>query len=318
MPLPVALSLVGVCVRYGNRLAVDGVSLDVRRGEIVGLMGPNGSGKSTTLAVAAGVLDPLAGTVAVEAIDRSRNPAEFAMRVGFVPQECGLYDELTAAENLLFFGQLYGLGGTDLRRRVARVLARVSLTDRATHCVSTFSGGMKQRLNLAIALIHDPPVLLLDEPTAALDPASRDSLFTDLTHLRDDGHAVLLSTHHLEEAELGCDRVIVLEAGKLVASGTPGELLQSRVGTGAVLYGHLRSRPPKYLLRAIRSRFPDGVSIEITGRRLRLIAPDHVALGTALAMLLTDGVELDTYRTPAGTLERVLSHPVCATAMGSE
>src|ERR1700722_13796581 len=128
MLLP-ALSLVDVRVRYGARIAVDGVSLDVQRGEIVGLIGPNGSGKSSTLAVAAGVLDPAAGRVAIEGITRTADPEAFAMRVGFVPQECGLYDELTAVETLRFFGKLYGLSGHDLHRRVVRVLARVKLTD---------------------------------------------------------------------------------------------------------------------------------------------------------------------------------------------
>src|SRR5579872_4871808 len=174
MPSQVALSLNDICVHYGPRIAVDGLSLEVCRGEIVGLLGPNGSGKSSVLAVAAGVLHSVKGTVKIEGIDRAVDPIGYAHRVGLVPQECGLYEELTAHDNLTFFGKLYGLSGSDLRRRVIRVLSRVRLTERAGHRISTFSGGMKQRLNLAVALIHDPLVLLLDEPTAALDPASRD------------------------------------------------------------------------------------------------------------------------------------------------
>ncbi len=306
MPLPVALSLLDVTVRYGTRVAIECVSLDVRRGEIVGLLGPNGSGKSTTLAVAAGVLDPHSGTVTVEGRTRAADPGAFARRVGLVPQEPAVYDELTAADNLTFFGELYGLAGSDLRRRVARTLARVKLTDRARHRVSTFSGGMKQRLNLAAALLHDPHVLLLDEPTASLDPASRDALFADLTRFRDDGHAILLTTHHIDEAEGGCDRVAVLEKGKLVASGAPAELLRTCAADRAVLYGHLRTRPPKYLERAIRRRLGAGAELEITGRRLRLSADTSEQLGAALATLLAEGVELEAYRTPAGALERAL------------
>ncbi len=309
MLAPVALSLVGVRVRFGDRIAADGVSLDVRRGEIVGLLGPNGSGKSTTLAVAAGVLDPAEGTVSIEGLMRSDDPIAYAMRVGYVPQECGLYDELTAVDNLMFFGRLYGLGGQDLRRRTIRVLSRVRLGDRARNRVGTFSGGMKQRLNLAAALIHDPPVLLLDEPTAALDPASRDALLADLSRLRDDGHAVVLSTHHLDEAELGCDRVAILERGKLVASGTPAEILRGGAKDRAVLYGHLRKRPPRFLQKATQARLVAGVECEITGRRLRLSAPDPEELGRALGTLLAAGFELETYRTPSGTLERVLRNP---------
>ena len=306
MSMPVALSLVDIRVRYGCRIAVDGVSLDVHRGEIVGLLGPNGSGKSSVLAVAAGVLSPLDGRVRIAEIDRAIDPIGFAHKVGLVPQECGLYEELTAAENLLFFGKLYGLSGTDLRRRVARVLGRVRLTDRAMQRIDTFSGGMKQRLNLAVSLIHDPLVLLLDEPTAALDPASRDAFFADLTHLRDDGHAVLLSTHHLDEAELGCDRIAVLNQGKLMACGAPGELLRCHALERPVLYGQLRTRPPKFLERAIRERLGPEVDLEVTGRRLRLTARTAESLGRALASLLAEGVQLEAYRTPAGSLERVL------------
>jgi ABC-2 type transport system ATP-binding protein len=306
MPLPVALRLVDVTVRYRDRLAVDRVSLDVRRGEIVGLLGPNGSGKSTTLAVAAGVIDPASGAATVEGRTRAADPAAFALRVGLVPQEPAVYDELTAVENLAFFGELYGLAGNELRRRVVRTLSRVRLTDRAHDRVATFSGGMKQRLNLAAALLHDPPVLLLDEPTAALDPAGRDALFADLTRFRDDGHAILLTTHHLDEAEGGCDRVAVLENGRLVASGPPSELLRPRAADRAVLYGHLRARPPKYLERAIRRRLGPRVELEITGRRLRLSAETSEDLGRALASLLAEGIELEAYRTPAGALERAL------------
>jgi ABC-2 type transport system ATP-binding protein len=306
MPLPVALSLTDIRVRYGHRIAVDGVSLEVRRGEIVGLLGPNGSGKSTLLAVAAGILDPDEGSAAVESTHRAADPIAFAHRVGLVPQECGLYEELSAAENLTFFGKLYGLAGSDLRRRVSRVLSRVRLTDRASQRIDTFSGGMKQRLNLAVALIHDPLVLLLDEPTAALDPASRDAFFADLTHLKEDGHAVLLSTHHLDEAELGCDKIAILNQGKLVACGKPGDLLRCRAADRPVLYGHLRVRPPKFLERAIQGRLGPGVALEVTGRRLRLTAGTPEDLGRALASLLAEGLELEAYRTPAGTLERAL------------
>jgi ABC-2 type transport system ATP-binding protein len=306
MPLPVALSLVDVTVRYGDRVAVDHVSLDVHRGEIVGLLGPNGSGKSSTLAVAAGVLTPVSGSVTVEGRPRAADPIAFAARVGLVPQEPAVYDELTAFDNLVFFGELYGLTGSDLRRRAIRALSRLKLTDRAHHRVSTFSGGLKQRLNLAAALLHDPPVLLLDEPTASLDPASRDALFADLTRFRDDGHAILLTTHHIDEAESGCDRVGVLEHGKLVACGAMTDLLHPQTSERAVLYGHLRTRPPKYLERAIRRRLGSRIGLEITGRRLRLSAETSEELGHALASLLAEGVEIEAYRTPAGTVERAL------------
>ena len=306
--MPVALSLLAVRVRYGDRVALDRVSVAAHRGEVVGLLGPNGSGKSTTLAVAAGVIDPVEGTVSVEGVDRAADPAGYARRVGLVPQGCALYDELSAVDNLRFFARLYGFGGRELARRVSRGLARVGLTDRGHHRVSTFSGGMKQRVNLAAALLHDPPVVLLDEPTAALDPGGRDALFADLARLRDDGHAVLLSTHHPDEARQGCDRVVVLDRGKVVAAGRPGEVFALRAAGKAVLYGHLGARPPKFLVRALRQRLGPAVELSITGNRLRLAAGDSETLGRALAAVLAEGVAVESFRTPAGSLERVLRH----------
>lgn len=300
MPLPVALSLHDVTVRYARRTAVDRLTLDVRRGEIVGLIGPNGSGKSSTLAVAAGLLDPAFGSVTIDGIDHTADPFAYAAKVGLVPQDPALYDELTAGQNLAFFAKLYGLAGIDRDARVGRALTRAGLTDRAGDRVGTFSGGMKQRLSVAVALLHDPPVLLLDEPTAALDPASRDSLFADLHRLREDGHAVLLTTHHLDEAEFGCDRVAVLDAGRLTAVGRPCDVLRGGPGGRAVLYGHLRTPLPGFVRRGLKEKLAPAADLEITGRRVRLAAGTGPALGRALAAVLAEGAELDTFRTPPG------------------
>jgi ABC-2 type transport system ATP-binding protein len=304
-----ALSLAGVRVRYGKTLALDGVSFDVSRGQIAALLGPNGSGKSTTLAVAAGILDPDGGSVVACGIERKSDPDSYARSVGLVPQDPALYEELSAEANLLFFGRLYGLSGYDLRCRVAIALDRVRLTDRAQDRVSTYSGGMKQRVNLAVALLHDPPLLLLDEPTASLDPKSRDSLFADLHRLRDDGHAILLTTHHLDEAETGCDRIVVLDRGTVAANGRPCDLIRHQSAGRAVLYGHLREPLPHFFVRGLRKRLGKAVEVEVTGRRLRLAADTQELLGKALALVLADGIVLDTFRTPPGRLETLLRHP---------
>jgi ABC-2 type transport system ATP-binding protein len=306
MTTPVALALDDVRVRYGRTLAVDGVTLSVGRGEIVGLLGPNASGKSTTLAVAAGVLEPASGSVLVEGCPRSSDPVAFARRVGLVPQEPALYDELSAEHNLTFFARLYGLNRHDTRIRVARALAFARLTDRRRDRVATYSGGMKQRLNLACALLHNPAVLLLDEPTASLDPASRDALFATLHDLREAGHAILLTTHHLDEAEHGCDRIAVLERGRVVASGRPADLTRPQPGGLAMLYAHLRDPLPRFFLKSLRRRIGTGVEVEVTGRRLRLAAKTQEDLGRALATVLADGVVLETFRTPPGRLEPLL------------
>ena len=300
MPGPVALSLHDVRVRYGAAVALDGVSLDVRRGEIVGLLGPNGSGKSTTLAVAAGVIDTEMGRASIEGSDYQSAPAEYARRVGLVPQAHALYDELSAADNLRFFGRLYGLSGRDLARRVRRSLADAQLIDRADDRIDTFSGGMRQRVSLAVALLHEPTVLLLDEPTAALDPQSRALLFARLARLRDEGHAILLTTHHLDEAEHGCDRVVVLDRGRVVSAGKPGDLLRIRVAGKAVLYGHLRDPLPKFRERALRQRLGPALEMEVTGRRLRLASVCSEDLGRGLAHPFGGGHRTGALPHPAG------------------
>jgi len=306
MPRIAALALTDIRVNYGSKLALDGLSLEVHRGEIVALLGPNGSGKSTTLAVAAGLIDPVTGSVHAGGISHQDKPMEYARQIGLVPQEPALYEELTAEANLNYIGRLYGHSGYDLRCRVAMALDRVQLTDRSRDRVRTFSGGLKQRLNLACALIHDPPLLLLDEPTAALDPRSRNLLFADLHRLRDAGHAVLLSTHHLDEAEQSCDRIAVLEKGQMIMLGKPSELIRHQPTGKAVLYGHLRDTLPAFFEKSLRKRLGAGVELEVTGRRLRLAAKTQEALGQALAVVLADGITLDTFRTPPGRLEALV------------
>lgn len=306
MTARVALAIDNLTVRYGATLAVGGLSLHVGCGEIVGLLGPNGSGKSTTLLAAAGILEPCGGRVTVCGLGRDRDPDGYARRVGLVPQEPALYDELSAEANLHFFGRLYGIAGNRLRARVAAALSQARLNHRAGDRVSTLSGGMRQRLNLAVALLHNPPVLLLDEPTAALDPASRDSLFATLHDLREAGHAILLTTHHLDEAEHGCDRIALLERGRLAACGKPHELIRSRPADRAILYAHLRDALPRFFIRGLKARMPDGVEVEVTGRRLRLAAANQEDLGKALALVLADGITLEGFRTPPGRLEPLL------------
>lgn len=303
--MSVALRLQAVRARYGDRVAVAGLTLDVAAGEVVALIGPNGSGKSTTLALAAGVLTPVSGIVTACGIDRAADPHGYAAKVGLVPQDGATYDELTAQQNLEFFGRLYGLGGRELRRRVARGLSRVGLTDRARDRVGTLSGGLRQRVNLAAALLHDPPILLLDEPTVALDPASRDAALADLTRLRDEGHAVLFTTHHTDETELACDRVAVLDAGRLAACGKPGDVLRPR--GREVLYAHLRMPVPRFLEKCLRRELAAIADLEVTGNRLRIAADTNENLGRALARVLAEGLDLDGYRSPGSSITRGVS-----------
>jgi len=212
---------------YGSRKVVDDLSFDVMPGEIVGLLGPNGAGKSTTVAMLCGLVAPDSGQVLVGnghgaplAALGGADAARLKARIGVVPQELSIYETLTAEANLALFGALYGLAGAPLRTRVAETLAGVGLSDRAKDKPATFSGGMKRRLNIAAALVHDPDTLIFDEPTVGVDPQSRNAIFDHLEALRARGKAILYTTHYMEEAERLCDRIVIMDHGKVVASDT--------------------------------------------------------------------------------------------------
>jgi ABC-2 type transport system ATP-binding protein len=205
---------------YGTKAAVAGVSFAACAGEIVGLLGPNGAGKSTPVAMLGGLTEPDRGsvTVAGEPVGSDANAAK--RRIGLVPQEISLFEDLAAMRNLELFGALYGLAGAELRERAREALAIVGLEDRARAKPATFSGGMKRRLNIACALVHDPAVLLLDEPTVGVDPQSRNAIFENLEALRLRGKALVYTTHYMEEAERLCDRIVIVDHGRVIASGT--------------------------------------------------------------------------------------------------
>ena len=217
---------------YGNGPAVDGVSFTVSAGEIFGLLGPNGAGKSTTIHCIGGVLTPSQGEVRLDGGDP--RDARVRRRLGVAPQALSLYEDLTGEENCAFFGRLNGLASKVLKERTARALDLAGLTDRARDRVSAYSGGMKRRLNLAVALIHDPPVLLLDEPTVGVDPQSRNHLFDSIEALRGEGRAILYTTHYMEEAQRLCDRVAVMDRGKIMDLGTVDDLIARHGGPSVV------------------------------------------------------------------------------------
>ena len=214
----------GLCKSYGSRAVVSELSLTVRPGEIVGLLGPNGAGKSTTVAMLCGLVAADRGQVFVgagaERQPLTGNSREAKRRIGVVPQELSIYENLGAAANLELFGALYGLSGTLLNERVAAALKLVGLADRARDKPSTFCGGMKRRLNIACALVHDPDILIFDEPTVGVDPQSRNAIFDNLEELRRRGKSLLYTTHYMEEAERLCDRIVIVDHGKVVASDT--------------------------------------------------------------------------------------------------
>src|SRR5580658_11169312 len=206
--------------RYGHVIAVDGLSLRAAEGETIGLLGPNGAGKTTIVSMIAGLLQPDSGQVLIAGRPLSGDTDPIKHQIGLVPQDLALYDELSAGDNLTFFGALYGLDSVTGKRPIAEALELVGLTDRIKDKVKTFSGGMKRRLNLAAALLHDPQILLLDEPTVGVDPQSRNAIFDNLETLKARGKTLIYTTHYMEEAERLCDRLIVIDHGKVIANDT--------------------------------------------------------------------------------------------------
>lgn len=225
------LALRDIRRRFGQTIAVDGLTLEVRAGEVFGLLGPNGAGKSTTIAIATGLLLPDSGSVDLLGMGSPADP-KVRMHLGLAPQEITLYAELTARENLRFFADLYGVANA--RARVDELLALVELDARAHDRVSTFSGGMKRRLNLAAALVHDPKLVLLDEPTAGVDPQSRNRILELVRRLAGEGKTVVYTTHYMEEAAKICDRVGIVDHGRLLDAGTVAELVARHGGQSAV------------------------------------------------------------------------------------
>ena len=228
--MPPIVEIQEVSKRYGDTVALSGVTLQVEKGEIFGLLGPNGAGKTTLLSLLSLLLEPTSGTIRVLGQSLRQAGRELRRHIGIVPQELAIYGELTARENLAFFGALYGLAETELRRRVQEVLAAVALEDRADERTHRFSGGMKRRLNLGVALVHQPELLLLDEPTTGVDPQSRNHIFEEIRRLNAQGVTILYTSHYMEEVQALCTRVGIIDHGKLIACDSLPVLLRTLPG----------------------------------------------------------------------------------------
>ena len=243
------LTASGLHKAFGDSTAVDGVSFSIGEGEIFGLLGPNGAGKTTTIRMLSTVLRADDGDVSIGGFSVGRQADEVRGIIGVCPQELALYPELSANDNLVFFGRMAGLGGRDAKSAARENLEKVGLLDRAKDKVDNFSGGMKRRVNIAVALMSCPKMLFLDEPTVGIDPQSRNHIFDTVESLRDDGMTILYTTHYMEEADRLCDRVGIIDYGRLIALGTPREL-KARLG-----------EPDQVTL--------ESVFLDLTGRSLR-------------------------------------------------
>ena len=270
---------------FGAVVAVDDLSLEIERGELFGLLGPNGAGKTTTIRMAIGQLPPDRGSVDVNGAGPPVR-AQVRQRIGIAPQALAIYEELTGEQNLQFFGRLYGLRGRALRQRVDTVLDLVGLADRRGDRAKTYSGGMQRRLNLAAALVHEPDILLLDEPTVGVDPQSRNAIFEFVQQLNAAGCTVLYTTHYMEEAQRLCSRVGIVDHGKLLALDTVDGLIRQHGRASVVVVEraagdeHIETEDPKAeLLRVLNDPEVRGVRVDrpnlesvflsLTGRSLR-------------------------------------------------
>lgn len=288
---------------FNGRNAVDRLDLEIEEGEFFGLLGPNGAGKSTTVAMLSTILRPTRGTVTIAGYDIKRHAKEIRRLIGVVPQEFGLYDQLTAAENLAYFGKLHGVEGGKLKDRIEELLRLVQLQDRANDLVNTFSGGMKHRLNLVMGLIHEPKLLFLDEPTTGLDPQARLAVWELIKRFQSGGVTILLTTHYMEEADYLCERVAIMDRGKVIALDSPARLKRS-IGKLEVIEVKARKVTKKVLneLRKLK-----GVrKVARTTEGLRVLTP---AANEVMARVVTlasfAGVQIDSLNVAQPTLEDV-------------
>lgn len=298
-----AIEAEGLARAFGTVRAVDGVSFEVGEGEVFGLLGPNGAGKTTLIRLLAGVLTPDAGTARVLSLDPTTDGPAVRARCGVLTETPAVYERLTARENLAFAADVFGVPLRDVACRVTDLLARFSLQDRADEPVGGFSKGMKQRLALARALVHDPELLFLDEPTAGLDPVASRQVHDLVGALRDEGRTVVLCTHHLVEAEALCDRVGVLSKGRLIALGTVRELSERLLAASPVALSFLE---PVSDAVAAAVRAVPGVTV--TGReaqRLLLVAPGDAATADAIAAAVGAGGRVVAAGRREHTLEEV-------------
>nr|WP_308314882.1 ABC transporter ATP-binding protein [Bacillus sp. T33-2] len=210
--------------KYNQHEAVKGVTFSVQKGESFGLLGPNGAGKTTTIQMISGLFLPTSGNIEVAGIDMVKQPKKAQGRIGIVPQEIALYQTMSAKENLMFWGRMYGLQGLVLRQRVDEALEIIGLTDRSNDKVETFSGGMKRRVNIGAAILHKPELLIMDEPTVGIDPQSRTHILETVKRLNAEGMAVIYTSHYMEEVEFLCERIGIMDHGQFIASGTIPEL----------------------------------------------------------------------------------------------
>jgi len=270
--LPI-LEVQNLVKKFGDLTAVDGVSFDIQAGEVFSLLGPNGAGKTTTISMLSCLLEPTSGDALIDGHSVTREAMEVKRIIGVVPQEIALYEELSARDNLNFWGQMYGLGGSSLKTRVTEVLEQIGLADRAKDKIKTYSGGMKRRVNIGVGLLHKPLLLFMDEPTVGIDPQSRRSILDSVKSLNKAGMTVLYTTHYMEEAEELSHRVGIVDQGKMIAIGTQKELTQT-VGENETLRLHTGENVDVQPLMDALQKLPQVIHVSTSDNKVVLIVPE--------------------------------------------
>jgi len=300
------LEVSGLSKSFGKLVAVSDVSFRVTEGESFGLLGPNGAGKSTTISMLFGLLTPDTGSILVSGQTMQANPLAVKRCLGYVPQEIALYPELTAQENLAFWGRLYGLSGSKLQARIADVLEVVGLSERARGKVATFSGGMKRRINIAAALLHEPRLLVMDEPTVGIDPQSRNHILETVKQLNQQGMSIIYTSHYMEEVEYLCSRIGIIDHGQIIALGTVAELRRI-VGEDSEIILTVQGLAPDALAQL--AELPQVRSARLQGDDLVVVSPQPaLALGGISTLLAEQGISMRSIKVNEPNLESVFLH----------
>jgi ABC-2 type transport system ATP-binding protein len=306
--MPLILEVQNLVKKYGDFTAVKGISFDIKEGEIFSLLGPNGAGKTTTISMLSTLYTPTSGDATIGGHSITTDPMAVKQMIGVVPQEIALYEDLTAHENLLFWGQMYGLSGKPLNTRVDEVLEQIDLTDKAQNRVKTYSGGMKRRVNIGVGLLHKPSLLFMDEPTVGIDPQSRRAILDTVKDLNKQGMTVLYTTHYMEEAQELSDRVGIIDHGKLIALGTQNELTK-QVGQTETLILHIgEDEDPEALATAVRN--VEGVQkADVTNNEVSIITTDAKdVLASVVSKANARGIKIRSIDIREPNLEAVFLH----------
>lgn len=294
--------------KYDTFTAVKGISFDIKEGEIFSLLGPNGAGKTTTISMLSTLYIPTSGDALIDGHSVTKNPMHVRNAIGIVPQDLALYEDLSARENLTFWGQMYGLSGASLKNRVEEVLGQIGLVEKAKDRVKTYSGGMKRRVNIGVGLLHKPKLLFMDEPTVGIDPQSRRAILDTVKDLNKQGMTVLYTTHYMEEAEELSNRVGIIDHGELIAIGTQKELTQ-QVGQTETLILHLaENEDPAPLVDSLKGI--DGVlEANVSGHQISVITSSTAnILAPVVSKANERGVKIHSMEIREPNLEAVFLH----------